>query len=122
MVTRKPVSHRNLELLAMPTIASQMPVVFANGNVWMDIKCECLECKATLPSGWVTGIVSRPIPGVAVIEATGVCNDCRLVTTFDYRLHDDMRVTGPREDGWHTWKVRPTLWDRIRALFSSRRA
>jgi len=112
-----PVTQRDRELLAMQPVISQFPVVFDNNAVWEEFDGECSCCGKTLRREFLRGLVSRPIPGVAVVEAAGVCGDCKLVTRFDYRLHDDMRLTGQREDGWKTWKAAPTMWDRFASIF-----
>lgn len=111
------VTTRDRKLLDMPSIASQMPVQFANGAHWYELECECRGCGKVLPEEQVRGAVVRH-DRMASIEASGVCHDCRLLTRFVYRLHDDMRITGPREDGWRTWGgQRVTLFQRLKSVF-----
>lgn len=112
-----PLTSRDRELLEMPSVVSQFPVAFANDAVWEEFDGECCCCGRTLSRDLVRGLVSRPVPTVAVVEAVGVCVDCKLVTRFDYRLHDDMRLTGQREDGWRTWQTTKTLLERIASIF-----
>lgn len=112
-----PLTPRDQELLGMPSVISQFPIAFANGDQWEEFDGECLECGHAIPRDSVRGIVSRPIESVAVVEAVGLCRACTLVTRFNYRLHDDMRLTGPRENGWKTWKAKPSLLDRLSAIF-----
>jgi hypothetical protein len=97
----------------MATIASQMPVVFNNGATWEEFKGECKICGKELPVEHVVGNVTRPIPSVAIVEAIGACLECRIATPYHYRLHDDMRITGLREEGWRTWMPRRSLWERM---------
>lgn len=97
----------------MPTVMSQFPVKFDKHVQWAQFDGECQCCEKTLPRNLVRGKVSRPTGTVAVVEAVGICHTCKTVTRFDYRLHDDMRVTGQREDGWQTWKAAPSLWKRL---------
>jgi hypothetical protein len=104
-----PLTARDRELLAMPSVVSQFPVAFANAAVWEEFDGECSCSGKTLQREHVRGLVAKPIERVATVEAVGVCWDCKLVTRFDYRLHDDMRLTGRREDGWKTWQATPTL-------------
>lgn len=111
----KPLSQRERELLGMASIASQMPVDFGNGARWTEFTGECKLCRKDIPPELLRGAVTRPIPSVAVVEAVGVCPDCRIATPFLYRLHDDMRVTGPREDGWRTWHPDMTWWERFKS-------
>jgi hypothetical protein len=96
----------------MPNIASQMPVEFDNGACWVAFTGECKFCGNDIPEKLLHGLVSRPITSVAVVEAIGVCPECRMATPFLYRMHDDMRLTGPRADGWKTWRAEPTLLER----------
>jgi hypothetical protein len=111
------LTQRDRELLAMPSVISQFPIAFAHDSVWEKFDGECSCCGKTLHREHVRGSVARPIPSVATVESVGVCGDCKLVTRFDYRLHEDMRLTGRREDGWNTWKATPTIWDRMTSIF-----
>lgn len=111
-----PLSQRDRELLAMPSVISQFPIAFAHNSVWEEFDGECSCCGKTLHRDYVRGCVARPIPSVATVEAVGVCSDCKLLTRFNYRLHDDMRLTGQREGGWKTWKAAPTIWDRLASM------
>lgn len=81
------------------------------------MQCECISCKRTLPDMQVHGIVARVWESVASIEAVGICHDCKLVTLYDYRLHDDMRITGLRENGWETWKTPPSLLKKVKRFW-----
>ena len=112
----QPLTPRDLELLKMPTIASQMPVSFTNGAIWSDLKGECKNCGCELPDHSVRGHVAQQTPKMFSVEAVGVCDSCRLITRFLYRLHDDMRITGPRDGRWQTWMPRSTLFERVRTL------
>lgn len=98
----------------MPPVASQMPVVFANGTCWNEITGSCRGCGQSFAESAFRGVVSRPLPSVAVIEAVGLCPHCRLITRFDYRLHSDMRMTGMRNGRWSEWRTRRTLLGAIR--------
>lgn len=114
----KPITPRERELLGMETIASQMPIKFSNGDCWTDFTGECNFCDREIPDDLLRGSVTRPLPSVAVVEAVGVCPHCRIATTFLYRMHDDMRITGLREEGWCTWKPTKSLLERLQGLFS----
>ena len=103
-----PVSARDKELLEMPSIASQMPVIFPNGAQWCELECECKGCGKALPENLVRGAVVRQNEHMASIEASGVCHECRLLTRYCYRLHDDMRRT------WGGY--RPTLIQRLKSV------
>lgn len=102
-----PLTARDQELLAMPSIASRMPIVFANTSRWTEFVCSCSGCGNELPPDVVRGSITRPLETVAVVEAIGVCIGCRLCTRFLYRLHADMYISGPRNGRWVTWAPRP---------------
>lgn len=111
---RSPLSGNDRELLAFPSIASQMPVRFANGACWERLDGQCKACGKDIATAYLTGRVARPMESVATVEAVGVCPSCKLVTRFHYRLHDDMRISGPTDEGWATWQVKPSIFDRLR--------
>ncbi len=100
----------------MDSIASQMPVEFSNGACWTELIGECKFCRREISDDLLRGSVTRPLPSVTVVEAVGVCPDCRIATPFLYRMHDDMRITGPRDGGWSTWMAKPSLWERFKSL------
>jgi hypothetical protein len=101
-----PLTTHDRQLLAMNPIAAQLPVKFTNGASWQTINCHCSECNLVLGRDEVLGRISKPFDNVAVLEAIGICIACNLFTRFEYRFHDDLRITGRRADGWHTWRSR----------------
>jgi hypothetical protein len=102
-VDTTPLTPRDRQLLVMPSIGSQMPIEFGNGARWTELVFACRSCERRLPANMVRGSLTRPMESVAVVEAIGVCDACQIGTRFLYRLHDDMRITGPREGRWVTW-------------------
>lgn len=114
-VPSSPLTDRDKELLAMPSTQSCFPVVFANNNAWHQLDGYCCGCKKVIEPEYVRGVVARPFPSVAIVEAVGVCMDCQMATRFDYRLHDDMRITALREDGWQTWRPKTTILMKIKS-------
>jgi hypothetical protein len=102
------LTARDGQLIAMAPIAAQLPIKFDNGASWLTISCHCSGCDVVLGGQEVFGIIARPFRNVAILEAVGVCLKCTLLTRFEYRFHDDMRISGRREDGWQTWRVQPT--------------
>lgn len=99
MIDRSPLTVRDRELMNMETIASQFPVQFSNNAVWTEFDGKCSGCGKTLDRNNVRGLLSKPLPTVATIEAAGVCLNCELLTRFDYRIHNDMRITGRGRHG-----------------------
>lgn len=101
------------ELLSQPSIASQVPVRFANGACWSEVSGRCKSCDQPIPDGQLTGRVTRIVQSVIDVDAVGVCNSCTLLTRFRYRLHDDMRITGLTDGGWAEWRPSSGLYARV---------
>lgn len=108
-----PINDTDRELLAQPSIASQMPVVFANGARWDEMTGDCKICCEEIPTENFTGRVTRLMESVATVDAVGVCPTCKIVSRFNYRLHNDMRLSGRTDNGWAQWQFRPTLLARV---------
>lgn len=104
------ISERERELLAMDPVMRAFPVQFSVQSVWERMSGECKSCGKEILDEDFRGQVTRPIPSVAVVEAVGVCRHCNVLTAFLYRLHDDMRITGPRDGKWLTWKSDEKPW------------
>ena len=111
------ITERDNKLLTMNSITSYFPIEFSNGAVWEELDGECKSCKNTLPRTMVRGLVSRPFPNVAVVDAVGVCDECKLLTRYHFRLYDDMSITGLSGAKWETWKAKPTIWQRLIRCF-----
>lgn len=94
----KPITPRERELLGMASIASQLPVEFATGACWLAFTADCKLCDRPIPPELLRGVVSRPMPSVATLEAVGVCPACRVATPFLYRMHDDGRYRRDADD------------------------
>lgn len=111
------LTARDHQLIAMEPIAHQMPVKFANGAIWENFTSYCIRCNAPHPARLLRGVILYPTPHMASIEAAGICPDCKLLTRITYRLHDDMRLTGPRNGQWRTWRPKVSWWQRLVSLF-----
>lgn len=112
---QSPLSDCDRALMAMPSIASQMPVQFKSGACWEGLEGVCNGCNQVIANPLMTGRITRLMEPVATVEAVGVCPSCRLLTRFHYRLHDDMRITGMTDKGWATWRAESTAIERLRA-------
>lgn len=115
------LSSRERELLRMPSISSQMPITFDNGSQLAAFAGECPFCNEDIRADLLLGVITRPMPSVATIEAVGICYQCEVVVPYLYRVYDDLRITGPRKDGWKTWYPKQTilswLYGRLKHLF-----
>jgi hypothetical protein len=101
-----PLSERDLELWNSGPIVDQLPVKFDSGFVWTTINGNCRGCHANIHTGLFRGKLIRHSAQLVVLEAVGFCPACKLFTRFLYRLHDDRRVTGPRNGKWVTWRAK----------------
>lgn len=99
--------------MAEPTIASQMPVAFDQGGTFTDYQAQCRCCGQDLPAEMVRGVVRRPRPDLAEIEAVGICHPCKRVTSYFHRLHADMRITGRSGSGWGEWRPATHWYHRL---------
>ncbi len=103
------------EFQALPMIAAAFPLVFTNGARWTAIDGKCHECSSPMPHAVLRGVVTHPLPRVYAIEGRlgrqveedreglGYCARCHLLTRFEYRLYDDMSLTGKADGQWHRW-------------------
>lgn len=112
-VNKKPITARHEELFAMPTISSQLPVAFDNGCSWAEFDGYCSECGKKIDDSMIRGSVSKPFSHVAVIDAVGICEPCRVLTAFYNRLYDDMRITAIKDGKWCTWKAELTFIEKL---------
>ncbi|KAI3488603.1 hypothetical protein L1887_47372 [Cichorium endivia] len=59
-MSQKKPTQRDLDLLAMPSIASQLPVCFENKTAWHEFVGECRGCNQPIPDEHLRGAVTRP--------------------------------------------------------------
>lgn len=109
---RSPVTARDRELVAMPSLACQLPIAFTTTKAtWTEIEGQCEGCGQSLSAARMRGHVQRPTPSVATIEAVAFCTDCNLLTRFVFRVYDDLRLMVYRDGHWKTFFGRPrALW------------
>ena len=112
------VTPRHRELLTMASVQSQLPVVFGNGNQITEFQWHCANCSCLLSDRNVRGVVSKDLPQVAIVDAVGYCKDCMGLTQINYRIYDDLRMTGIRNGRWVTWYSEITLLSRLKHALS----
>lgn len=100
MSESRPLNNRDVELLNMPSITAQMPVTFDNGRQWSEFKGHCNGCDKELSDHLVTGSLVPFNSTTVTIEAVGRCEDCKLVTRFIMRVHDDLSLVTLNSNGW----------------------
>jgi thymidine kinase len=102
----------------MPSLDSQMPLVFRSGEEVREIGAHCGVCGQKVPGENIRGRVFWPLKTVVVIEAAAYCRDCMVATPLDYRLYEDGRiiepVNGAQDVG--SWDARTGLFDRIKSF------
>ena len=109
-----PLSSRDRELVQMAPIESHFPIRYRNKNTWTELRGCCNGCGREIASSALRGMVSHPTERVAIVDAVGVCDECKLLTRFFYRLHDDMRVSTIRDGKWVAFRAKPSVMDRVR--------
>jgi hypothetical protein len=97
-----------------PPLVASFPLVFPNGAMWSSFKAFCNGCRCEMAD--LRGTVTKPYPTIFVVEAYGLCEPCRLITTVSYRLHDDVSMSGrsPTTGRWSRWEVERPWWVRLR--------
>jgi hypothetical protein len=96
--------------LAMPTVASQMPLRFDNGTTCSTIAGQCDACGHQMDANVLRGRLVSQSPQVIVLEAAGTCPRCDGRSLFDYAIHDDGRIERLR------WGTSATPIGRARVL------
>jgi hypothetical protein len=118
LMSRAPETTGEFE--AFPTIASQLPLVFSAGNRWDKLTCRCGDCKTELADETVRGHVTRPFGPTFIMDAWGLCQQCKTFTPFHYRFPPDMTIVGrsPKDGTWGIWEPRPngSKWRRLLSL------
>lgn len=109
----------------MPLLAGQLPYLFDNGFSIERFAGGCGCCASEIGASQMRGSLTRPRHDMLVIEAIGVCERCRVATTFLLRLNEQGDYTTMVGHQWRRGKM-PVPW-RIRlvsflaALFRSKR-
>jgi hypothetical protein len=103
---------RTKELLNCPPMSECFPVHFKNGVALTNLTWRCNKCRNELSNDCVFGRVNIFSGRVAVIDAAAACEDCRLVTVYNYRFRDDQTISVLKNGVWtplnsnHTTKNR----------------
>jgi hypothetical protein len=117
--------HRNHEKLGqvdgalMKTLLrDQLPIVFPNGGRWTEFTTLCNTCRRPIPEERLYATLSFSW-GAYDLLGEGLCPRCQLLTTFQYRFHPDMSLTGnhPSTGEYTHWRpMRPpeSLWARFK--------
>lgn len=96
---RTEISIRTRSLWNNPTLESQLPICFANGNVLETLGGTCPSCGGDSHQNDMHGRITRPIETVAVIEGAGICRRCNKMMRFHARVRDDFTVEWNDENG-----------------------
>jgi len=112
--------------LAQPALATQMPVIFPNGNTFKSIVARCCDCHTQIDAHHIFGSITRLDSHAVRVEGAWQCPVCALYARCDYRHYDDGRMAGIVDGRWLTMMPRPAgrlstirrrLWQALRWLF-----
>lgn len=78
-----------LEMERLPTIQSQLPIKFTSGAEFFELDIICPECGNACSQQSSRGTITNPITDVFVVEAHGICEECRLLVPFFHRIKLD---------------------------------
>jgi hypothetical protein len=107
------------EFQALPALSASFPLVFADGARWDELTGHCGRCSRPIEADNLKGSASawwsKLGPFVYDVRAFGYCPECRLLTPFHYRMHQDMSMTGLMDGEWCRWRspVRTSLVRRV---------
>jgi len=106
MQKSRSLTPEEVEMLRGPDVMSQFPVIFANGNRFTQFRAICKQCGEGGASEHTYGRVVRPYPNVAIVRGVLWCESCNFNTPFEWRLHDDLRMSGLRNGRWVEGRLR----------------
>ena len=108
------------DFYALTLLSSHFPLVFGNGGRWTEMKGECGSCHTVFEDGMFRGTADVKLwnrdgtPRMFQVEGVGLCDDCDRITTFEYRLYDDMSMVGMKNGKWARWEAKRSWWSAVR--------
>lgn len=105
-LNKKPITQQHRDLAKAPSIDSQLPIQYQNGNTLSDWGGYCLGCDEPIPSDRLRGNIVMQTPSVATIRAVGICHKCKLLTPFNVRVRDNLSMEWQDDSG--QWMVHDT--------------
>lgn len=106
--------ENRLELWKEPSIQSQFPVVFEQGQQWKQFTGYCGNCNQQIKTENLRGRVGSITKDIYLVKAVGYCEKCDLAICFLYHLHSDLSMTEPNGN---CWKPQATIKTRIKRLY-----
>jgi hypothetical protein len=110
------------EFHALPALSESFPLVFAEGARWNELTGFCGGCSQPIKAENLKGNAqpwgAKRAPFVYDVRALGYCSECRLLTSFHYRMHEDMSMTGLKDGKWCRWRS-PARASLVRRFFSA---
>lgn len=116
------IKHFMEQFSKLPTIASQLPLVFKNGARFEEIDGQCNDCHSSLAEENFRGLINyneEPVvdeKGVQTLEdnadmmAYGCCPNCNKITQFRYLLsapHGELMLTEVNDGVVKNYKSKP---------------
>ena len=89
---RLPINAHVKELINSPQLNEMLPVNFPNGKSLLEFGGECAGCGKEIPAPFLRGKVVFQLDTLVLVEAVGICNECRLATPFRVRVRDDLSM------------------------------
>jgi len=109
------------EFQAMPALSASFPLAFADGAHWDELTGYCGRCLRAIEADNMKGSAHawgpKRDPFVYDVRAIGYCSDCRLLTFFHYRMHQDMSMSGWMDGEWR--RGRAAIGSRVRRFLSA---
>jgi hypothetical protein len=87
-------------IMIRPTLASQLPVRFANGSDIRQITINCSHCQSEINKELIRGELVVVNAETMQLEAHGTCFACHTFTPISARFSDSGEVLYRENNGW----------------------
>ena len=119
---RLPLTDEDKELFKCPAVITQLPIMFETGLQLLELTGQCAGCKRLIHNDLFRGRVNTGFRGVAVVEAVGVCKQCKLVTRFLFRFKKDATYETINDQGeWVRIYLSFGVLDFLKNMFAAMR-
>ncbi len=99
-----------------PALYHALPYRFSNGARFETISARCTRCHHHIDKEDVHGELVPFNDHMVSVRAIAFCRHCTSLNRIDYRIHDDMHMSGyaPDTGEWSHWYLKPTLANYVR--------
>lgn len=116
------LTDRDRALWDGESIQAQMPIHFVNGMSLEQCITYCASCNQEITGDNFHGILDATYPKVVLLEGVGACVPCTTMTRYNFRIHDDLTITGLIDGKWQRWGSEPNWLKRLQRLLGRFRA